>query len=140
MHSLIPKCIEMCFLIENALLNLLNVPLMINYLSKHSLLNCLPVYVYSDVGGVMSSIYTFNAKCGIVTCTCGTWRVKMCSLNKSWGPWDTSDRSGYQWLKDIQLLLGLHTLKSFLKYAIYLHMVGTGLEKSLKIVKKCSNI
>ena len=34
MHSLIPKCIEMCSLIENALLNLLNVPL--NYLSKIS--------------------------------------------------------------------------------------------------------
>ena len=38
---------------ENALLtgNLLNVTL--NYLSKHSIPNCL--YVYSDVGGVISS-------------------------------------------------------------------------------------
>ena len=51
MQSLISKCAEMCSLIENALLSLLNVPL--NYLSKHYLLNCL--YVYNDVGGVINS-------------------------------------------------------------------------------------
>ena len=51
----------MCPLVENALLNLLNVPH--NYLSKHSLPNCL--YVYSDVGGVISSFYTFNAVCDL---------------------------------------------------------------------------
>ena len=39
---------------ENALLN---------YLSKHSLPNCL--YIYSDVGGVLSSFYTFNDVCGM---------------------------------------------------------------------------
>ena len=50
MHSLISKITEMCSLIENALLNLLNVPP--NYLGKHSLPNCL--YVCSDVGGVTS--------------------------------------------------------------------------------------
>ena len=74
MHPLNSKCTEMCS-IENAPLNLLNVPL--NYLSKHSLPNCL--YVYSDVGGVIRSFYTFNAQ------VCRTCRVKMCSLKKSWG-------------------------------------------------------
>ena len=53
----------MCSLIENALLNLLNLPL--NYLSKHSLPNCLYFIFYSDVGGVISSFYTFNALCGV---------------------------------------------------------------------------
>ena len=72
----------MCSLIENALFNLLNVPF--NYLSKHSLPNCL--YVYSDLGGVISSSYTFNALCGMwLSQVCGNWRVKMCSLKKSWG-------------------------------------------------------
>ena len=61
MYSLISKCTEMCSLIENALFNLLNVPP--NYLNKHSLPNCL--YVYSDVGGVISSFYTFNALFGM---------------------------------------------------------------------------
>ena len=72
MHSLIFKSTEMCPLIENPLLNLLNVPL--NYLSKHSLPNCL--YAYNDVGGVISSFYTFNVQ------LCGTRRIKMCSLKK----------------------------------------------------------
>ena len=81
MHTLISKCTEMCSLIENARLNLLNVPL--NYLSKHSISNCL--YVYSDVWGVTSSFYTFNAQ------ECGTRCIKVCSLKKSWGdsePWN----------------------------------------------------
>ena len=56
MQSLISKSAEMGSLLGNALLNLLNVPL--NYLSRQSLPNCL--YVYSDVGGVLSS---FNAVC-----------------------------------------------------------------------------
>ena len=46
-------------------------------MSKHSLPNCL--YVYSDVAGVISSFYTFNAQ------VCRTWHVQMCSLKKSWG-------------------------------------------------------
>ena len=58
MHSLISKCTEKHPSIENTLLNLLNVPL--NYLSKHSVLNCL--YVFSDVGGVIGSFDTFNAE------------------------------------------------------------------------------
>ena len=75
MHSLISKCtFEMCSLIKNALLNLLNLPL--NYLGKHSLPNCL--YVYSDVGGVISSVYTLNAQ------VCRTRHVKMCSLKNPW--------------------------------------------------------
>ena len=61
MHSLNSKCTDMCSLFENALLNLLNVPL--DYLSKHSLPNCL--YVYGDVGCVISSVYTFNTVCGM---------------------------------------------------------------------------
>ena len=69
MHSLISKCTEMCSLIENALLNLLNVPL--NYLSKHSLTNWLYVYI--------SNFYTFNTQ------VCRTWRLKMCSLKKILG-------------------------------------------------------
>ena len=75
MHSLIYKCTEMCSLIENALLNLQNVHR--NYLRKHSLPNCL--YVYSDVGGLVSSFYTCNAQ------VYKTQRVKMCSLKNSWG-------------------------------------------------------
>ena len=72
MHSLISKSTEMCSLNENALLNLLNVPL--NYLSKHCLPNCLL--------GIICSFYTFNAQSMQNQC------VKMCSLEKSWGePW-----------------------------------------------------
>ena len=44
--------------IENALLSLLNVPL--NYLSELSLYPT--SYVYSDAGGVINSLYTFNAQ------------------------------------------------------------------------------
>ena len=71
MHSLLSKCTEMCSLFENALLYLLNVSL------HHSLTNC--IHVYSDAGGVISRFYTFNTQ------VCSTQRVKMCSLNKSWG-------------------------------------------------------
>ena len=80
MHSLIYKCNKMCSLIEDALLNLLHLPL--NYLSKHSLYPT--AYMsYSDVGGVISSFYTFNAQ------ICQTWHVKICSLKKTWGePWE----------------------------------------------------
>ena len=70
----------MCSLIENALLNLLNVHL--NYLSKHSLPNCQYAYTCSDVGGVRSSFYTFNAQ------LCRTQPVKnvlLRLLKKSWG-------------------------------------------------------
>ena len=74
-ENLIFKSTEMCSLIENVLLNLLIVPL--NYLSTHYLPNCL--YAYIDVGGVLSSFYTFNTQLW------GTRRIKMCSLKIFWG-------------------------------------------------------
>ena len=55
----------MCPLIENALLNLLNVPL--NYLSMHSLPNCL--YVDSDV---------FTPLMLYVVCACKSMRNMTC--------------------------------------------------------------
>ena len=69
MHSLKFKCTEMCALIENALLNLLNVTL--NDLNKQ---------------------FTFNTVYGMwLAQVCGTWRTKMCSLkNPGENPVDTS--------------------------------------------------
>ena len=93
MHSLNSKCTEMCSLIENALLDLLNVPL--NCLNKHSLSNCL--YVYSDVGCVISSFYTLNTICGMwLAQVGGTQCVKMCSLkNPGDNPAVIISRNGY---------------------------------------------
>ena len=56
MRSLIFKCTEMCSLIENVLINLLNVAL--NYLSKHSLPNCMPIYLHKVMLEVLEVVFT----------------------------------------------------------------------------------